>query len=463
MNNHNILQQIVSVGFAVLCGAWQSDGQAQLQCGDIMSSYAGRDSYNQIPARYNGIYQGKGTACAGLDTYGYQYQCVEYVKRFYNQALNTNTACWPPLPNGAAYQLYNHAASYGLVSHPNIYSYEPPAPDDILVFVASGKNEYGHVAIITDVSEAADGTPHEFDVSLIEQNWSKNGAASVRLVYDPAEDTYRINPRGSFNILGWLRPLKGYDGDEGTTPDYDFAVDQFTVIGNIPDFVDEFNDGYLTREPTSAFLRPLFSYLHGHPECENVASWSEQCAPFASDVYFPPNYYECGGFLHFRGGDGDGFNSGNFNPGTDKAILRSLLTDGRGNSTITASFRADTPRVSTFGSEYYRLGIYGGRYVSINVRPGSTPGAASVTAQTSDFAIYDRVDVDLSAAVGNRIWLRLFFDDATNTVTPSFSINGINGPYTQLSVSNPIFFPEYYWDIYARIALEGGVIVLSPY
>jgi surface antigen len=120
-------------------------GQAP-QCGSQLASYSG------VAAFSNGIYQQQPGSCGTYGTYGYQYQCVEYVRRFYEGKGNA----W----KGNANTYYEPAAANGLIAFPNGGTV-PPAPNDIMVFDG---DKYGHVAIVTDVS----GT----QVSLIVQNWS---------------------------------------------------------------------------------------------------------------------------------------------------------------------------------------------------------------------------------------------------------------------------------------------------
>ncbi len=52
-----------------------SDLGSAPSCGTTMATY------NSIPAKSNGQYQGTGTSCSSYGTYGNQYQCVEYTQR----------------------------------------------------------------------------------------------------------------------------------------------------------------------------------------------------------------------------------------------------------------------------------------------------------------------------------------------------------------------------------------------
>jgi probable HAF family extracellular repeat protein len=146
-------------------------------------------AYKGISALSNGVYQGTGDSCiTSKGQYGWQYQCVEFIKRFYSLALGLNTAGW----SGDAVDYFGTAAAKGLTRYENGGTV-PPAPDDIIVF--SGKT-YGHVAIITSVSGN--------QIQLIEQNWSPTGVASLSLLV--AGGRYTMADRGSsYKVLGWMR------------------------------------------------------------------------------------------------------------------------------------------------------------------------------------------------------------------------------------------------------------------
>jgi len=123
-------------------------------CGEVL------DTYKDVPAKFNGLDTRQ--SCDGEGAYGWQYQCVEYVRRFYSQALGVNatTDNW----KGDAKHYADVPARRGLVFYKN-GGMIAPAPDDILVF--DGPTVYGHVGIVTDVSST--------EVELIEQNWDPSG------------------------------------------------------------------------------------------------------------------------------------------------------------------------------------------------------------------------------------------------------------------------------------------------
>ena len=165
-------------------------------CGDFIGMY------RSIVAKSNGQYAGKAYSCEEeIGDYGYRYQCVEYVNRFYHQAMGVDEAInW----NGNGADYYESANKdfvnrFGnLIKNKKLDPYSngggiPPEPDDILCFDDRG---YGHAAIIMNV-----GNDY---LEIIEQNWKRNYAYDI-LEMKNEEGRFRIPDRGSYKIQGWLR------------------------------------------------------------------------------------------------------------------------------------------------------------------------------------------------------------------------------------------------------------------
>jgi uncharacterized repeat protein (TIGR03803 family) len=124
-----------------------------------------------------------------VGTYGDQYQCVEYVRRFYSIAMGVDTSGWA---HYNADQYYAAAGKFGLVAFPN-GGPNPPAANDIVVFEGGPA---GHVAVVTTVSGTA--------VDIIEQNWSYIGTASLAI--NSTSGSYTVTrTRSAYVVLGWLR------------------------------------------------------------------------------------------------------------------------------------------------------------------------------------------------------------------------------------------------------------------
>lgn len=140
--------------------------------------------------KFEGFNEGKDCAVSNY------WQCVEYVKRFYTELLDTSQ--WTGLLSASQY--YTNAEARGLTPYPNGGSM-PPQPDDILGF--SG-GIYGHVAIITEVGDTY--------VNVIEQNVARNdamGPPNHQIPYDRI--TNMIGDENGFRtdiglyVQGWIR------------------------------------------------------------------------------------------------------------------------------------------------------------------------------------------------------------------------------------------------------------------
>ena len=185
------------------------------------------------------------------------------------------------------------------------------------------------------------------------------------------------------------------DGDGvGDACSFDFALDRLEVVGNIPGgFVDEFDDGSLTAFPTSEI------------DCFGTVST------------------EAEGFLILTTEDGaNTFTSGGLNDNCQLGGLTGTtrVRDGLGNATITAVFRADEPLP---GQAYglFLLTLLTEQNVQIQVSDQGAEGIR-VTAGGSAGPPIDGRNVNLDGV--DRIFLRLDFDDQTNGVSVSFSIDG---------------------------------------
>ena len=142
--------------------------------------------YKGVPAYSNGADQWTEADCGeSPGPYGDQYQCVEYVRRFYSIVFGMDTSKWKYYN---ADQYYANASKLGLVPYPNGGAV-PPAPGDIVVFEGGSA---GHVAIVMDVTSTG--------MDIIEQNWSLTGVAHLTL---NSSGKY-IRPNSHYTVLGWL-------------------------------------------------------------------------------------------------------------------------------------------------------------------------------------------------------------------------------------------------------------------
>lgn len=146
-------------------------------------------SHNGVRAYSNGTYTGSGWP-SNRGSFGFLYQCVEYVKRYYNASNWT----------GHAYQYWDNALGWNLDRYSNGQTLTPPQAGDILVFNTSTGGGFGHVSIVTSVRLPSGNQAGS--VAIIDQNRS---ATDPRFSYSLTRDAngnYRI---ANSALIGWLR------------------------------------------------------------------------------------------------------------------------------------------------------------------------------------------------------------------------------------------------------------------
>ncbi len=153
------------------------------------------DSYKNVKVYYNGTNYtqsyGKNFSEDGY-YFGYKWQCVEFVKRFYYQAKGHEM----PDLYGNAIDFFSYDTKQGEVNEARglLQYYNggnvAPKADDLLVFTDT---KYGHVAIITEVTEN--------DIEVIQQN-----------VYGKPRQRFKLSTKdGNYYVgtnkkpAGWLR------------------------------------------------------------------------------------------------------------------------------------------------------------------------------------------------------------------------------------------------------------------
>jgi surface antigen len=145
---------------------------------------------------YNSIEQGTTNDCDMTTTkpYGDRYQCVEFVSRFYSQALHVDTSTW----SDGASAYWRSPAAKGLIAFPNGATPVKPALNDIMFFAPFGDDTAGHVAIVQSVTDSM--------VVLVEQNYRCSGTITLSLSQDPKSGAWTVGPRPSKQtVKGWLR------------------------------------------------------------------------------------------------------------------------------------------------------------------------------------------------------------------------------------------------------------------
>ncbi len=190
------LRAVIVVAASVFATGCSGPLLHQCSGGEVGQPYRGVQAYSNTP------WQGKPVSCGGDEdhhrgSYGYAYQCVELVRRFYatndGPHRGNHNDSWP---RDHAVGLWHHAAAMGLARFANGEVHgERPQPDDIVVFKGTPTQPVGHVAIVIDVTDTA--------IRLWEQNWSPKAYVTLPATLR-ADGTYFIPARDSFAVRGWM-------------------------------------------------------------------------------------------------------------------------------------------------------------------------------------------------------------------------------------------------------------------
>ncbi|MCL2643910.1 MAG: CHAP domain-containing protein [Betaproteobacteria bacterium] len=155
------------------------------------------DSFNGVTVYYNGHVPNVSGRNLAADNYnlGLKYQCVEFVKRYYYEFYNHKM----PDPWGHAVDFFDPELEDGqrnprrdLIQYRNP-SRSQPKVGDLVVFVGSYAGGYGHVAIVSDVTEKT--------IEIIQQNPGPYGKSRVTFQLAQQGEAWQIDAE----IMGWLR------------------------------------------------------------------------------------------------------------------------------------------------------------------------------------------------------------------------------------------------------------------
>ncbi|MDB9836463.1 CHAP domain-containing protein [Flavobacteriaceae bacterium] len=156
------------------------------------------DSLNGVYVYYNG---GVGNVVGReltQDGYnlGLKYQCVEFVKRYYYEEFNHKM----PDSYGNAKDFFNSKIRDGKINKQrNLYQHTNPSSskpkiNDLIIYSGTALNRYGHVSIISNVSEN--------EIEIIQQNPGPFASSREKYVLINVDGKWKIN---NDRILGWLR------------------------------------------------------------------------------------------------------------------------------------------------------------------------------------------------------------------------------------------------------------------
>lgn len=156
------------------------------------------DSLNGVFVYYNdnvGNVIGRNTTADGYNL-GLKYQCVEFVKRYYYEYLNHKM----PDSYGHAKDFFDNSIADGqLNKNHNLTQYTNPSQtkpkvNDLLIFNSTAFNQYGHVAIVSNVTDNV--------IEIIQQNPGPFGKARENYLLKNKNGKWEINNK---QILRWLR------------------------------------------------------------------------------------------------------------------------------------------------------------------------------------------------------------------------------------------------------------------
>ena len=156
------------------------------------------DSLNGVFVYYNGgvdNVSGRNTTVDGYNL-GLKYQCVEFAKRYYYDYLNHKM----PDSYGHAKDFLDDSIADGqknkkrdLTQYVNP-SQTKPKDDDLIIFDGTIFNRFGHVAIISTVTDKR--------IEIIQQNPGPFGKSRETFLLENKNGKWKIKNK---RILGWLR------------------------------------------------------------------------------------------------------------------------------------------------------------------------------------------------------------------------------------------------------------------
>ncbi len=196
-----LLVPMLAAAGSAFWGVWEPTALLhRMGVGGGRSIGAQIDSLDGIAVYYNGPVgnvSGRNLAPDGYNL-GQKYQCVEFVKRYYYEALDHKM----PDSYGHAKDFFDSGVADGgmnqkraLLQYTNGGS-AIPQPGDLLVFGPTLSNRHGHVAIVAGVTAE--------DIEYIQQNPGPSAPSREKMRLFPAgEGQGRAVDSG--RLLGWLR------------------------------------------------------------------------------------------------------------------------------------------------------------------------------------------------------------------------------------------------------------------
>lgn len=192
------LKIVIAIGIAIIVGyiafrlIKKINPNPQFEVGQAL------DSLNGVKVYYNGGVGHTGKRNVSADGYniGLTYQCVEFVKRYYYEFYHHKM----PDSYGNAKDFFDSSVKDGDISVKRdlIQCTNPsklkPAIGDLVIFDGTAGNPYGHVAIISDVTNRY--------IEIIQQNPGPFASSRIVLGLDSSSTGFTIQES---RLLGRLR------------------------------------------------------------------------------------------------------------------------------------------------------------------------------------------------------------------------------------------------------------------
>ncbi len=155
------------------------------------------DRYNGVAVYYNGPVSNVSGRNVTKDKYnlGLKYQCVEFVKRYYFERFHHKM----PDSYGHARDFFQKGLADGKKNKQrDLFQFTNPSTskpkvDDIIVFQGNIFNPYGHVAIISRVTDT--------EIEIVQQNPGPASPSRITIPLEHLSGKWKIKDD---ELLGWL-------------------------------------------------------------------------------------------------------------------------------------------------------------------------------------------------------------------------------------------------------------------
>lgn len=191
---------VVGALLVLTSAGWYAGTQSNYVAGLISEHEPGDvvDSLDGVYVYYNGAVGSTYGRNASPDGYniGIKYQCVEFVKRYYYEHYGHRM----PDPWGHALDFFSprlkegkYCERRGLNQYHNGMGMKP-AKGDLIIFNRTAGNPYGHVAIVSAVSDG--------EIEIVQQNPGPGKPSRINIPLVEKDGKCKVD---SPRVLGWLR------------------------------------------------------------------------------------------------------------------------------------------------------------------------------------------------------------------------------------------------------------------